>query len=374
MPHIDDELHNVAIEEADAEDFNKELILANAVEQQQQKYGSSAHNMSRGSKRYQDLIFEDMDSGITYGRRIQRVLSQYAWYYPRTADLKGQKQKGGDWETSSEHVATGTGAGAGTDADADETRMSTRTKKRSELEKYNGLNLDSAWAYFEHIALPRKIAAVHADRIANLDSVKAQAGDTDHETELYPVWSTPEKRLGDFGAGIGVYFATMRYLTVMCALCALFYLPTILYYAGSDYDDTENDYSSISLQGSAICLNTRWVPCEGCDESKFDVTRFRRQTIDGVEYTFAKKNLCEGGITGLGVNHLLVLGFVVATVLFMGLYQARTEDNMDALTLTSSDYSIKISDPPADATDPEGMQWNLKHCLIVCDSFILLTN
>ena len=372
---VDQELKDVPVEEADdvGESFYQKEKEDVETEETTQKVNHLLDWMDiphhqRKSVRFEDLVFEDSDESITYGRRLQRFLSRFYWYQPSggasdedvIVTSPVQAEDGVEWKSSNNQQDGNPELGL-TEG------LSLKAKRRCQLDK-SGVNLDSAWAYFEHIALPRRIVAVDG----GLDMVKAQPGDTDKLTELYPVWSTPETELGEFGIGVGAYFLTMRYLTLMCILVSLFYLPTILYYAGSDYDDTEYDYSSFAVRGSAICLNTRWVPCDDCSDANFESDRIASFTLTNTTYTFAKKNLCEGGTIGLGLNHIIVLLFVVSSIYVMGIFNEKAEDRLDEANLTTSDYSIKISDPPPDATDPEGMLNDCLLCSIICLPFTIL--
>lgn len=98
-----------------------------------------------------DDTYQDSVQNMTWGRRLARFLSKYHWYNP--------------------HV-----------------------------HNEDAPSLDTAWAYFEHVTLARHFKptddAVDVNR-------KAEAGEDEGETQLYSVFTTPERDLGDFGVGVG---------------------------------------------------------------------------------------------------------------------------------------------------------------------------
>lgn len=81
----------------------------------------------------------------------------------------------------------------------------------------NGPSLSKAYAYYEHITLPRRFVGEHQ----NADHVlrRAEPGETEGTTELYKALCTPEFALIEFGVGIDLYFSTVK-LFAFLLLCA----------------------------------------------------------------------------------------------------------------------------------------------------------
>ena len=290
--------------------------------------------------RFEDITFEDDDRDITYGRRIARFLTEhgYTWYNPRAA------------ANDTNHCEDEAAAHNDNHQPVDD----------NNLHHNCGPKLDSAWAYFEHIALPRKLhsSARYSDKI---NSYKADPGEHTLRTELYPYLTTPEDQLGDFGIGVGIYFLSMRVFSIICFIAGLLYIPVIHFYRSNDYSEGEDSANSNSwvLRGSAICTDTMWVPCPGCGnhEDDFDATRLANGTLQSDPNTvvyFALRNLCEGANWEQGVNHLCVAAFMFISICVLSWLLLKGELKFDEDNLTASDYSVRVLDPPEDAIDPDG--------------------
>jgi hypothetical protein len=104
------------------------------------------------SRRHDDT-YKDEVHEMTLGRRLARHLSQYRWYNPHAENPLGP-------------------------------------------------SLDRAWAYFEHVTLPRHFKPNERSRDVNR---RAEAGEDKEPTQLYSVLNTRESDLGDFGLGVGEY-------------------------------------------------------------------------------------------------------------------------------------------------------------------------
>mmetsp|Transcript_21234 Transcript_21234/g.32376 ORF Transcript_21234/g.32376 Transcript_21234/m.32376 type:complete len:1003 (-) Transcript_21234:251-3259(-) len=335
--------NGIVIDEAD----DDEEDLSEMQDSNYEFQASTEHQPTR----FEDLIFEDDDREITYGRRIARYLTErgYKWYNPRGANDPDH--------CGNEHA----------DHHQDETKDGEENDNiltpsaRNMLVEKRGPSLDSAWAYFEHIALPRKLCD-HAQFGENVNSFKADPGETKLPTELYPYLTTPEGQLGDFGIGIGIYFWSMRRFSCMCFIAGLLYIPLIHYYRSDDYSKGPHpSRDSWVLRGSAICTDTMWVPCPTCvdNEDKFDRNRLAIGILetdgddDGNEVYFALRNLCSGNNWEQGLNHLGVTFFMFVSIFVLSWLLSKGELKFDEDNLTASDYSIRVTDPPEDATDPD---------------------
>mmetsp|Transcript_13898 Transcript_13898/g.28341 ORF Transcript_13898/g.28341 Transcript_13898/m.28341 type:complete len:1352 (-) Transcript_13898:32-4087(-) len=293
----------------------------------------------RGIKTYQESPFlDDPFNDMTYGRRIALKLQNYSWYQPR----------GTHWD-------------------------------------FNGLGLQSAWAHFEHSVLPRYISKALASRknaSVGLDDdddddwlyspgqnkgsqerkgdlQRAEPGESESPTKLYSTLSTPLSQMGDFGLGVGLYFSSLRAIALISLVAGLINLPNILYFASDVYSANQPDVNFL-LKGSALCTEQVWVPCPTCPIDKYENSRDRiagttTVTPDGELQTlmFAMKNTCDGATMNVGIVNLATLGFIVLATIALSAYQKRKVVEFDEQEQTAQDYSIEISNPPKDATEPE---------------------
>jgi len=108
--------------------------------------------------------------------------------------------------------------------------------------------------------------------------------------------------------------------------------------------------ANVLLYGSAYCKNTRLVPIENYHDDMYC-----ENTKNSTEGCYMFKNDCKNPhFISMGVVHyvstlLLIIGMYV--IFFH--YQQKLEVKYDEETLTASDYSVEIKNPPKDAIDPE---------------------
>ena len=332
---------------------------------------------------------------MTLGRRIALNLQRFSWYQPR----------GRHWDVE-------------------------------------GLGLQSAWAHFEHSILPRYIVptlpgydqrkkrnrvSVYEsdagttdagdDAVSNDESDvndwlytakpknpprskggggqrfgqkgnvdRAEPGECTMPTKLYSPFFTPLSQLGDFGIGVGLYFSYLRAVAFITLIAGCINLPNILYYASDDYSKSQPGVQFL-LKGSAICTEQVWVPCPSCSVDDFAFSRSRiagttTVTSNGGLQTlvFALKNTCDGAKFRVGIVNMASLGFILLTMAALALYQRRKQVTFDEQVQTAQDYSIEISNPPADATEPE--EWkeffesrfggHLTCCTVTIDNDLLV--
>ena len=159
-----------------------------------------------------------------------------------------------------------------------------------------------------------------------------------------------------------MYFSTLRAITVLCVICGLINLPTILYFASDEYNlkDTVNTTIPTLLQGSAICLDQSWVPCEECDCSDEDQWPDPDRCVTGISstsnstsLTFALKNNCDGATLQNGFVNYGTMIVVLLGTLLLAKYLKQQEVQFDEDEQTAQDYSIVITNPPHDAHDPQ---------------------
>jgi hypothetical protein len=253
--------------------------------------------------------------------------------------------------------------------------------------------LEKAWAYFDHVALSRYVippSTKHPNekkkffitRIvrkmcckANKKLVRAEPGERLRPTALYEPIFTPHNQLGDFGLGIGLYFSTLRAITVITLLASILNIPNFIYYASSDYTPGISNFNSTGLfssvptllQGSAICTDVSWVICPECNTTTsvapsqyFPDNRraygYNPSTGLNVSDVFYLRNNCATpSIQTSMINYATILLVMVGTI-GLNIYLQKMEVAFDEDEQTAQDYSILISNPPGDATDPQ--EWH----------------
>ena len=304
----------------------------------------------RNSKNEIDFLTDEKRM-MTYGRRIAISLAKrYAWYNPQ---LKQEKDSNGETDAMLQS----------SNIDAVENGKEKNQKPKPSIEK--------AWAYFEHTTLPRRSYTPVHEREVNPEGMKksflernfnwnktlerANPGEDSYETKLYSVWTTPLNQMGDFGLGVGLYFATLVASAILMILAGLMNIPNMLYFQSDDYSKGQEGISWF-LKGSAVCNVHEFVPCIDCDEALFADKR-RIVTVpdenNETQQTFAIMNDCDGaiwrvGMVNFGTTLLFLVGFII-----MRWYLSSMEVRFDEDEQTAQDYSIVVRNPPDSATDPE---------------------
>ena len=313
-------------------------------------------------------FLKDDKSEMTWGRRIALSLMNSKWYNPRAKD-----------------------------DETDEPTLETPVDSmKSEDDVFDCTypakpNLEKGWAYFEHVALDRYIVQEKSDKTkknicrrvlrrfqkGNKKLEKAEPGVNDVKTRLYSPIFTPHAQLGDFGLGIGLYFSTLRALAFVTFILGMVSVYNIRYFASDEYMPLEfrAQITNRLTIGSAICTNTPWVPCPDCNCSlgggdgsrstgrQNELQRNRCGKIESLDLIVALKNDCDATPRQVGlVNYVTVLMLLAATAL-LGEYLRRQEVAFDEDEQTAQDYSVRVTNPPPDATDPE--EWHrffLENC------------
>uniref|UniRef100_A0A7R9VPM3 CSC1/OSCA1-like cytosolic domain-containing protein n=1 Tax=Pseudictyota dubia TaxID=2749911 RepID=A0A7R9VPM3_9STRA len=221
-------------------------------------------------------------------------------------------------------------------------------------------SLEKAWAYYEHITLARRFTG---DQAMEGTLQRAEPGETS-DTELYGAFRTPEAALNEWGIGVGIYFSTVRIMSIMFLLCGLINVYNIIYYRSEAYNGAGGQSGLIlPLKGTAICTNREWVVCEdGCDRTDQSGWKYRQEQyatgIDpftGNQLTFVQRTLCLGAQLPQGMINFASLIFLVLCFALLTWYQIKREVRFDEDKSTARDYSIKVCNPPPDAYDPD--QW-----------------
>lgn len=304
------------------------------------KMNASSRSMMWYGEVFDADDFDEMDKrfGMTNGRKIARFLSRFSCYDPN----QGGKTNVVDDSKLPEE---------------DDALIGSKDEERP--------SLDAAWAYFEHITLPRRFVTVEGEHIERaVDNIKALPGESSRPTKLYSPFWTKASELGDFGMAIGVYFSTLRALVVIFLITAAIHIPNFQYFSSTDY--TSNGQADVAtlLTGSAICTDTQWVPCPNCTrnpnvdflEELWTSGRIVESSTDtGEPLYFALKNTCGTGdyLYNRGLISWVGMIFMVFALLALGEYQRRMEVHFDERNATATDFSITVDNPPGDAKDAE---------------------
>ena len=137
-----------------------------------------------------ESIYSDEKQDQTLGRRIATYLSDYKWYNKSIVLEEVEKVTASSPQTATEKEEEGTSG------------IEVALEDVVSVEKPPSLNV--AWEYFEHIILPRRLAdGSSTTKVLNAKYQRAEPGDMDVKTKLYPVWDTPVDDMGDFGIGVG---------------------------------------------------------------------------------------------------------------------------------------------------------------------------
>lgn len=264
--------------------------------------------LQEGGKQDHMPKFTDQTSEMTYSRRLASFLSRYSWYNPNAGIAES-------------------------------------------LDKPNPPSIDQAWSFFEHMTLPRYIVQAGKGR-GNL--TRAEVGESSDETRLYPVLSTPETDLADFGVGTGIYFFLLRGLAIITFLSGLISVPLMKYYGSMSYDDGKNESNPI-FQYSGMCSAHSWEACPTCSSDQWDDLdegRYAETMLpNGNLLKFIKSNNCKIPFA-VGIHGLIALLFTFLAIYYLTYYvPGKKIKEFDESEQTASDYTVCVTNPPGDATD-----------------------
>ena len=257
------------------------------------------------------LVYSDAKEGITYGRRLARFLKYNGCYNP-SSKLKDDKEYIGE-----------------------------------------APSLEKAWEYFEHFVLPRCLVQTNESKTGG-KYIRAEIGEHEKETMLYPFFKTPLQDLGDFGIGVGLYFSTLRYLGIICFIAGCINIPVMQYFSSSTYLGTSGERALEEAglrRGSAICTMTSWEICSTCTEDDWNAfpstdDRFTLgERDDGSKVAFIKKNGCSIN-NSYGILSLATLIFITIAVYYWILSLRKKIRVLDENQQSSSDYTVEVKNPP----------------------------
>ncbi len=287
-------------------------------------------------------------------------------------------------------------------------------------------SLSNGWAYFEHFTLPRrfrnKVGGHH---------IRAPPG-SGHDTKLYSVLTMPVEALvgrsellystlflnfpkqdlnsnpirccaytlrhnnhthkPDWGIGMSMYFSSLIAVCVIFILAGLINVANMLYYVSDKYDANDERYADVgtmkTLFFSAICTDREWVLCsEGCEGNKWWNTIFANQyygtatNSDGKEVVLINRTTCLPAEFQQGmINYGSTLFLLLCMSLYFW-YLGMKEVRFDEDDTTATDYTVVVSNPPADAVNPD--EWRdffdkfsdkgVTLCTVALDNELLLT-
>ena len=287
---------------------------------------------------------------MTIGRRIAlSMMKKHKWYNPRLGEVPDEAEM--VEEPSHHKMAT---------AKIDAYPFSHSRREFPSLER--------AWAYFEHVALPRYVVESVEKKVKKNIFVRAyrklfckggkqldraEPGEKRLPTKLYEPIFTPHTQLGDWGLGVGLYFSTLRAICVITFLAGLLNIPNFIYYSQDEYSQNQPAVPGV-LKGSAICTNKEWVPCPDCNPDDFLDTRLVAAVSETTQETlFVLRNACEGATIEQAMVNFATLILIMVGTIGLNAYLKRMEIAFDEDEQTAQDYSIVIENPPGDATDPE---------------------
>jgi hypothetical protein len=335
------------------------------MERKKSKVSFPRHRIDRDTF---DFLRDDPQT-MMYGRRIALLLMRYRWYYPRLGHVNNHKED--DDDSASDSTPTHEspplpGRGSG-DLNNSNTHFTNATHAGAQA-----ASLAKAWAYFEHVTLPRYVDYRDQGKVKKSLCVRmyrrlmkwdqrlprADPGESHKPTSLYSPLFTPIAQMGDFGLGTGLYFTTLRAMAILLFVLGVINIPNMMYFAGAEYSDNQVGVSHI-LKGSAICTRTKWVPCPDCTIPTMEPNRLATATYEenGQRETllFALKNDCDGATFRTARINFATLIFLVIGIVALKFYQKQWEVKFDEDEVTARDYSIVIENPPIEARDPD--QW-----------------
>jgi hypothetical protein len=193
----------------------------------------------------------------------------------------------------------------------------------------NAPSLKKAYAYYEHITLPRHFTGeLHSDHVMR----RAEPGESTEPTELYPP-TTPSSSLIEWGIGVDLYFSTVRFMSWILLVAGFLHLPVARYYASDDYSPEGNDLEHV-IRGTAVCTSGEWVACQNaqaCNAKDWDGTSAARaryaQDADGNILVF--RNTCDGGNFAHAFVNWVCLIFLIVAVALVSLYLRAREVRFD---------------------------------------------
>lgn len=189
----------------------------------------------------------------------------------------------------------------------------------------NPPSLSKAYAYYEHITLPRYyVGEYRSGHIMR----RAEPGECVEQTEMYPVW-VPSTSLIEWGIGVDQYFSTVRFFAFILFAAGLLLLPNIRFFASTEYSPEGKDVPNKALLGTAICGTNEWVVCTECNPEVFRGVAEGRVLVGDDGTVLILRTLCNGGELLEGMINWVVLVFLIVVVTLTSLYLRAREVRFD---------------------------------------------
>ncbi|KAL3776039.1 hypothetical protein HJC23_009665 [Cyclotella cryptica] len=380
----------------------------------------SRHDMAK----HEINFLNDDPSTMTLSRRVALYLmKRYKWYNPQ---LREQQRCDPCQDEGDE-----SGVSSYNYVEMDEISNDGSFNKsmlRSPLQPERP-SLEKAWAYFEHVTLPRYLDHKSAkpkeagpntnlqqedtsapnvllsshdntydDNLRNeycfedadfhsrdelLDF--AEPGEDSYPTKLYSPFWTPVNQMGDFGLGVGLYFSALRSIMMLTFIAGIINIPNMIYFASDKYSHGQEGVD-VLIRGSAVCTLEEFVPCPSCNLEDFADVPHRIATIYSVyndEYLiFVLKNNCDGAKLPLAFVNFATLLVLMYGLLRINHHLKEQEIKFDEDEQTAQDYSIVVKNPPIDAIEPDewkdffdtkfGPDIHVTCCTIARDNYLLV--
>jgi len=206
--------------------------------------------------------------------------------------------------------------------------------------------LDAAWAYYEHITLPR----VYTDSVG-IEMERAQTGEkSKRATTLYPFWKTSIKDLKTFGISVRMYFNTLGLLAIFLFLAGILNLPLSVYYWNFAPNTNKDGITGI-IRASAICDDAEWVECESCNSEEY-MNLYPSYRLDGENVLRNTCNFDDLFMQGVlsWISSIALVGAIGFSFYWIG---RKATIVFDEEIQTAQDYSIKVVNPPRTALCPD---------------------
>ena len=174
-------------------------------------------------------LYNDERADMTRGRRLARFLSRFGSYNPHIREEPLDDGSKEQMSNNGDIVPQDIGKNKGTKP-----------------------SLDTAWEYFEHIVLPRYYVEGPFHKQKGEEKHRAEPGEHQRPTKLYPIFGTSDEDMSDFGIGVALYFSTIKYLCGLCLLAGLINIPNILYFTSDAYEggDSKRGLVEFGMKGN----------------------------------------------------------------------------------------------------------------------------
>jgi hypothetical protein len=279
-----------------------------------------------------DFLCDDQ-STMTFARRAALHLMRRSWYNPQLLDGQHKHDTPSLDYIEMDEISS--------DGSFNKSMLQSPVhRERPSLEK--------AWAYFEHVTLPRyldhKSATLNSVSRANLQEEEimdlAEPGENSYPTKLYsPLW-TPMSQMGDFGVGVGLYFSALRSIMILTLSAGIINISNMIYFAGEKYSNSQEGVN-ILVKGSAACTVKAYVPCQTCTLDDFADTPHRIALADSInsdgDLIFVMKNYCDGAKVSLALVNYITLFVVTCGLLRINRHLKQHEIKFDEDEQTAQD-------------------------------------